>query len=450
MRIWGAIILLAWGVLSLGASEPWGYVPLLAAMSIFGVVSLGVRDASEPIGRALTVALTALCVAVLLQIVPLPAAFIRTLSPAAQVAAGGPTESVALPLSVDPPATGVGFMFVTAASLFFVGLTRSLRGRDAQRFAVGLVGLGALVAAIGLAEQFTAWGGVYRMAGLALPPDSSPLGPFASRNHFAGWVLMALPVLLGYLCGMLEPRLAGARARRTGTLELARPQGTLWAFLVTLTAASMVLVLIQTRSRAAILGLVAALALIGVLMLRRQRSTTSRILFAAPILIVPLMGAAITGFQPIFNRFATHSWSTAHGRLPIWRQAIGMARDFPITGSGFNTYQTAVRFYPAAGLDEPYEGAHNDFLQLAVEGGLLVGIPALSAIALFVRQTRRRFRDSSHDAMTWWIRVGAVTGLLLIAGQEMVDFSLQVPGNAALCAALAAVAIHRRDTTSYA
>ena len=43
----------------------------------------------------------------------------------------------------------------------------------------------------------------------------------------------------------------------------------------------------------------------------------------------------------------------------------------------------------------------------------------------------------------WWLRRGAVTGLIAIALQETVEFSLQMPGNAVLFALLCAVALHR-------
>ena len=45
--------------------------------------------------------------------------------------------------------------------------------------------------------------------------------------------------------------------------------------------------------------------------------------------------------------------------------------------------------------------------------------------------------------MTWWLRAGAVTSLLAIACQESVEFSLQMPGNAALFAIVCAIALHR-------
>ena len=45
--------------------------------------------------------------------------------------------------------------------------------------------------------------------------------------------------------------------------------------------------------------------------------------------------------------------------------------------------------------------------------------------------------------MTWWLRAGAVTSLMAIACQESVEFSLQMPGNAALFAIVCAIALHR-------
>ncbi len=45
----------------------------------------------------------------------------------------------------------------------------------------------------------------------------------------------------------------------------------------------------------------------------------------------------------------------------------------------------------------------------------------------------------------WWIRMGAVTGLLAIAFQSTVEFSLQMPGNAALFAVIAGLGHSRRQ-----
>ena len=178
-------------------------------------------------------------------------------------------------------------------------------------------------------------------------------------------------------------------------------------------------------------------------MFRGARTRQRRVLAMTPLVLLVVVAIAVTGAQPVGDRFTVDSWSTAHGRLPIWKQATDIARDFAATGSGFNTYQKVVGFYPSNDLDAPYEGAHNDFLQLAAEGGLLVGVPVLVTIVFFIWEMRLRIREAPGDGVTEWLRIGAVVGLALVALQETVDFSLQIPGNAALFAVLAAIAVHR-------
>jgi len=90
-----------------------------------------------------------------------------------------------------------------------------------------------------------------------------------------------------------------------------------------------------------------------------------------------------------------------------------------------------------------FEQAHNDYLQLLAEGGILLGAAVVATLAIFVSEIRRRFREAPHEGTTYWARVGAVIGLVAIAVQSLFEFSLQIPGNAAMFCVLAAIAIHR-------
>ena len=303
-------------------------------------------------------------------------------------------------------------MFVVALGFFFVGSVTTMESRGARQLAGGLVGLGTIVALVGIAEAGNLWIGFYRAAGLPLPPDSSPHGPFASRNHYAGWMLMTLPLTMGYLCAALEK----GRHARLGRV-----------ILLQCAAMAMAIALVQTRSRAGILGLAIAVATMGGLLMRRDSRYEGQDCDCRRDGLLVLTSIGVRECNPLSTASSSIRGSPAHGRLVIWRQAVAIARDFPVAGSGFNTYQSIVPFYPTAGLDEPYEGAHNDYLQLAAEGGLLVGLPVLSTVGFFVRETRQRLRESSSDAVTEWLRVGAVVGLALLALQETVDFSLRIP-----------------------
>jgi O-antigen ligase len=420
------IAILAWGVFALGASRPWGYVPLLTAMAAYGLVGIAMQHERRLVGRGLGYSLVIACGAISLQVVPVPTGVVNVLSPERLRFSDANISSAVSTLSVAPSATIVGLASLVALGLFFVGTLASIERDDVWPLVAGLLGLATMVALVGIAEASRWWDGIYKAASLPLPPDSTPHGPFSSKNHYVAWMLMGLAIALGRLCASVTQH--NHRLRRLA---------------VQCMATAMAVAVVQTKSRAGVLGVAVAVAVMGWLLMRRRPSARTGIFAAAPLAALLIVGVGVTGIQPIVGRFVTNSWSTAHGRLPIWQQAIAIARDFPVAGSGINTYQRIVGHYPTAAFDGAYEGAHNDYLQLAAEGGLLVVLPALATVAFFVRDTRRRLSQSSPEVPTYWIRAGAIVGISLIALQEIVEFSLQVPANSALFVVLAAIAMHR-------
>ena len=120
---------------------------------------------------------------------------------------------------------------------------------------------------------------------------------------------------------------------------------------------------------------------------------------------------------------------------------VAIVRRFPIVGTGLNTFGTATVFYQTADRTKHFFEAHNDYLQLLAEGGLLLCIPIALAIVALVRTVRHRLRDIPSDSTDYWIRIGALTGIGAMAVQELADFSLQMPGNAVLFVVLLAIAV---------
>jgi hypothetical protein len=157
-------------------------------------------------------------------------------------------------------------------------------------------------------------------------------------------------------------------------------------------------------------------------------------------LLVVVVGWA--GAGTIVTRFASADPYDLNGRAGPWKDAIRVVSLFPLAGTGFNTYDAAMVFHQRFNRRIRYLQAHNDYLQLAAEGGLLLTIPAIACLGAFVVIVRRRFVQETIPS-TYWIRAGAVVGLLAIALQEIVDFSLQMPGNAFLFVVLCAIAMHR-------
>jgi O-antigen ligase len=156
---------------------------------------------------------------------------------------------------------------------------------------------------------------------------------------------------------------------------------------------------------------------------------------------------AFAGVDTIAGRFTDGGWGEFNNRRGAWADAVGIASIFPVTGTGLNTYGVATLFYQQHDLKMYYREAHNDYLQLAAEGGLLLAVPAILCIAAFAILVWKRF-GAETSSSGYWLRVGAVTGLAAVALQEIVDFSLQMPGNAALFAVLCGIALHRSPARS--
>src|SRR5207237_8066622 len=105
------------------------------------------------------------------------------------------------------------------------------------------------------------------------------------------------------------------------------------------------------------------------------RSTRRRMAIAYAVFFL-LVAFGWGGTSQLAARFAEAN-NSVRNRLAIWQDAVRVAQAFPMAGTGLNTYGTAMLFFQRADPANHYTRAHNDYLQLAAEGGVLVGIPAL-------------------------------------------------------------------------
>ena len=433
---------LTWGVLAFGAVYPWGYWPLAVVCGAAGVLGLWssgrFRLATGTRGVAALMALVA--IAALAQLMPLPVSVFARLSPHAATLVDQLDFRVAHglvgthSLSVDPSATWRALALYACFGVTVLGVARC-SARAALRLAWFISWLGIAVALIGVVQKPLYAGAIY---GFWTPmTHGTPFGPFVNKNHFAGWVVMAIPLAIGVFCAMVSrARGAGVRDR---LLWLSSRDGN-QAVQAVLAVVLMGVALALTLSRSGLVSLVVALVLCGWAGVRRRHGGIARPLVVAFVILALFVAVDWAGLDKVVARFDAADTAGLSGRIPIWRAATSMAADFWGTGSGLNTYGIATLFYPAVVPAHHLREAHNDYLQLAVEGGVLMGVPILIAIVGFVLAVRRRLAASSGSA--YWVRLGAVGGIVAVAVQSAVDFSLQMPGNAALFATLCGVALH--------
>jgi hypothetical protein len=458
------VSLVAWGALAFGAVYPWAWKPLIGGCAAVGVASI--MAARSRGGRAddhwLLVALLVAATAAVVQIVPLPRDVRLAVSPASEpflvqsdleyavaVATQDSAEATdAVParaLSIHPPATVRGIVLLIGLVVWLAGLTRLLAVTGSRRLATPVVAFGVLLALIAIIQYAVLGDHAYlgmKIYGFWAPRNklTTPFGPFVNKNHFAGWMLMGLPLAIGLGLGWFERGMGGAQHGWRALLRWASsPEGGK-AQIALLAATLMGVALLMARSRSGIIGFVVALLLTTGVVSRRFGGARTR-LTAFGVLAVVLIAAFGAAQVNLADRFTTGG-ASIELRRHIWRDAASVIRDFPVAGTGLNTFSAAMTRYQTPPRDAHFQEAHNDYLQVAVEGGLLLAVPSAAALVLLVLAIRRRFASGHDDGMSYWLRVGATTGLVAIALQSLVEFSLQMPGNAVMAATLMAIALH--------
>ena len=383
--------------------------------------------------------LLAITAAMLLQLVPLPAAIVDFLSPVDRVIRQrlSLTSVVgALPLSVDVPATVLAIAQCGGAMLVFVISRQVFAGGGVRIAARGIATVGLVLAAISLAQDATANGLIYwRWDPGEGPP---PFGPFLNRNHFATWIVLAAPICFGYLLAhaSAHPRRGSGSAtwhRRLIHLFDAR---SIW---LSAAICLMLVALVASMSRAGIVGFVSALLVGAFLRSRRTRSPGATWAFWA--IGIAIVAAAIrVNLSDVLQRFESAGTAAAY-RMGIWRATLPVVRDFWVTGSGVGTFETAMLVYQRAPSLFRTNAAHNHYLQVAAEGGLLIGVPVAVALVLFARESIRTL--ARDDSGMYFLRAGAFSGLVGVAVQSIWETGLTTPANSVLAAIAAAIVVHR-------
>jgi hypothetical protein len=417
---------------ALGGAYPSATIPILSGAALAFLAS-GARVGSGDT-RALDLSLVALAAGVLLQLVPLPAGLTEAMSPHLDTlrdglrldAGGQPTT-----LSVDPRLTRGGLASLVSALLLFWAAREVFSRRGVRTAARAIAWSGFALTVMTLVQRVTA---PDRLMWQWTPvdPGSQPFGPFVNRNHLGTWLIMATALTAGYLVAHTRSHAQGPTALRLRVRDwLADGNGLFLSGAI----AIMLLGIVATLSRAAILGTAAALAAgtaIGGVHLRGRVARVA--VAAAAILLATAVWSNREGLARKFDSVTTVS------RLEIWQETFPVVRDFWLTGTGTGTYGPAMLRYQERMREVHLNQAHSEYVQLAAEGGLLLLVPCALAAFAAVRLAHRRMKDDTR-AMAW-LRVGAAAGLAGVAVQGLFETGLRIPANALLAALLAAILLH--------
>jgi len=418
---------MAFAALAFGSVEPWSIATLGLLMALF----LALWVIKGAVNRRLKVS------------VPSTAMPLIALLLLGVLQAGAITDSAGKrsSISLDAEATWLTLEILLVLLIAFLlsanFLTIANRLSWLRNF---LIFFGLALAVFGLVQRFT-WTGKFYWLIETSAPVSSAFGPFVNHNHFAGYVEMIAPIPVGLIL------------RRAVRGEL--------AFLYGFAAAIMGLAVVMSLSRGGMISLAASLMFVVAFGFKRaagedfgaRRSSLqhyagkwsiapSRI--GAMLVMFFTIGAGVwwVGADSVIRRvekgelvmdapskdpgketfFQSRGW--------IWRDTVAMIRENWVTGVGLGAFHTTYPIYSTRDGTLVVSQAHNDYLQILADGGILGAIIALWFIFLVARDTVRASRH--RNPVMAGTALGAAGGLFALLVHSLFDFNFQIPSNALL------------------
>ena len=261
------------------------------------------------------------------------------------------------------------------------------------------------------------------------PQGPNPASTFVNRNFFAEFVVCTLPFSFWLV----------AQARGMDQIVL---RSFLLAFNVT--------ALLMTGTRSALVALLVLIVLLGVVAFRFRASLhasrwtrTERWLAVLTFIgtvyglgSVPTGNAALkkenwgeTALERTFFRVggfsADQEFVSGSGsvRLVMWKASLRMIQDVPLTGVGAGAWEVDIPLYqqPGAQMETDFY-AHNEYLQLIGEYGIVGWLFLIGLLVFFAGVTRRTWtaresaEESAPDAAFHAIALASLAALLLVSG----------------------------------
>ena len=311
-------------------------------------------------------------------------------------------------------------LYCAYGMLCFLSGQTLLRTAQARKLALILCIYGAVLATFALLQGISPNGKLYwvrvpRMGGWIY-------GPYVNHNHYAGLMEMLLPIPLV----LSLTRLANSKERIAAAAAAAIMAGTIFL----------------SGSRGGMLALFGELALLAIVLVKQRRDLLTALGLGVFLIIVVGLLTWLGGDE-LLHRLATvetaHTDLSSDMRFQINRDGLHMFRNKPVLGWGLGSFPGVYPQFRSFYTNFFVNQAHNDYLQLLVEMGLL-GFGTMLWF-LFVL-----YRSAFKKIGNWPSQVSGATTLACILGftgilvHSAVDFNLHIPANAALFYVLCTVA----------
>jgi O-antigen ligase len=312
-------------------------------------------------------------------------------------------------------------LYVSYGILCFL-LTQTLTSsREVRTVGTALVIFGSTLSLFAVLQNLSSPTKLY---GLLTPRFGGWIyGPYVNHNHYAGLMEMLIPVPLVFAFS----RFGSQRER----------------WIAASAAAFMAATIFLSGSRGGMIAFMVEMAIFLALAFRERQKQNTALLLGA-FLLVAIAMIAWTGGHEVKARIATfasnqHSDLATDIRLQIDRDILRMSMHRSLLGWGQGTFADVYPQFRSFYTDSLVNAAHNDFLQVLAETGIVGFGIMLWFLVITLRNALRKSAKWSSN-LNGAVAVAALLGISGILVHSLVDFNMQIPANAALFYSLCVVA----------
>ncbi|MBT3368709.1 MAG: hypothetical protein HN416_16295, partial [Nitrospina sp.] len=426
--------LLVFSPLAFGTVEQWS-LTLMEALTFLAVALLLLHRLyrKEPIYSV--PGLLPLCLFLcylLLQLLPLPPALLKIISPETvniyQETIGILDPAAWFSISVNKK-TGFRefFRYGTYVCFYFLTIQLLTDKHKLQRTVYNVIIFISLLAAFAIIQNYTSVGTIYWLK--TVSGRSNIFGPYVNHNHFAGLVEMILPLVL-CLFLYLKPKIKYKQTWREKIVEIFDIQGGEVHILMGFSAILLTVSLVLSLSRGGLISACLALmVLVLLLMVRgRQKGKGFLLLFFLGVILFSVSWFGWESTLERFGRLQNDQGEIYEARLDFWQDSLQIISDFPVTGVGFGSFADVYPRYRTIAGDFSVLHAHNDYLELLIEGGVIGLLLVFWFLAELFYKSYSVFRRR-RDPYSIYLFLGCLTGIVSILFHSLTDFNLHLGAN---------------------
>ena len=436
--------------LAFGTTEPWSYAIMeigtgLACLLFFISVFKNQESLYQVPG---IIPLLLFLFYILFQLIPLPPFIVEYLSPQAFTIHQTTNQLLDMDrwmtISVNFKAGLSEFFRYSTYVMFYILTVQLLRKKETLQATVLTIAVFGGLLAFSSILQF------YLTENMALwfrysPINSIVVGPYANHNHYAGLMELIFPVVLGVFL-FYRPRIGNTSVLK-GIAEIFSQEKANIHILIGASALLIVISIFVSLSRGAMISTCLSLILFILFLLKRKISKGNTILMLG-VVILTALSIGWFGWDQVIERFA--KLKNAQGiiyeaRLDFWQDSQNIIKQYPVTGSGIGTFPHVYPLHRS--FTSPYflSHAHNDYLELLVEGGLIGFFLAASFLLTLFYKTYKVF-SKRRDAFSIYLYIGCITAMVSILFHSFTDFNMHIGANGLWFFFIAGIAVSAANT----